>query len=74
MDPTPCPYATLGLAKDCKFEDIKKAYKKLALRLHPDKAATNNFTTKEAHKKFQHIGAAYALIGTEEDRAKYDAG
>eukprot|EP00803_Ostreobium_quekettii_P002701 evm.model.scf_775.4 EVM.evm.TU.scf_775.4 scf_775:35485-41164(+) len=40
-DPEPDHYRMLGLKADCKIEDVKKAYRQLALRLHPDKAALN---------------------------------
>ena len=40
-DPTPDHYKLLGLQRSCRTEDVRKNYKQLALRLHPDKAASN---------------------------------
>jgi len=57
-------YKTLGLDKSCSNEDIKKAYRKLALQKHPDKGGSD--------ADFQKINDAYAAIGTPEERRKYD--
>ncbi|KAG8918989.1 hypothetical protein FRC01_001546 [Tulasnella sp. 417] len=66
-------YATLGLTKDTKAEDIKKAYRKLALIYHPDKHANSTDSAKEAASvKFQQVGFAYAVLSDETRRKRYD--
>ena len=61
-------YKTLGVPKNASAEDIKKAYRKLARKLHPDV----NPTDKEAHKKFQQINEANEVLSDPEKRKKYD--
>ncbi|MEO5908689.1 MAG: J domain-containing protein [Ginsengibacter sp.] len=61
-------YKTLGVAKNASSEDIKKAYRKLARKLHPDV----NPNDKEAHKKFQQINEAHEVLSDAEKRKKYD--
>ena len=61
-------YKTLGVAKNASAEDIKKAYRKLARKLHPDV----NPNDKEAHKKFQQINEANEVLSDSEKRKKYD--
>ena len=61
-------YSILGVAKDSALSDIKKAYRKLAMKFHPDK----NQGDKEAEKKFKEIGEAYAVLSDPEKRKKYD--
>jgi len=62
-------YQILGINKDASQEDIKKAFRKLALKLHPDANPNNK---EEAEKKFKEIGEAYAILGDPEKRARYD--
>ncbi|NMH28973.1 DnaJ C-terminal domain-containing protein [Flavobacterium silvaticum] len=62
-------YKTLGLNKDASADDIKKAYRKLARKLHPDL----NPDDAEANKKFQQLSEAYEVLSNEENRKKYDA-
>jgi DnaJ-class molecular chaperone len=64
------PYKILGVNKNASLEDIKKAYRVLAKKHHPDL----NPGSKEAEKKFKEISNAYDLIGTEESKAKFDRG
>src|SRR3989337_707394 len=64
------PYSVLGVAKTAKAEDITKAYRKLAKKLHPDL----NPGDKGAEEKFKKITAAYGIIGDEEKRGRYDRG
>lgn len=64
------PYAILGLDKSASAEDIKKAYRKLAKKYHPDLNPGN----KEAEKKFKDISQAFDLIGTPEAKQKFDHG
>jgi curved DNA-binding protein CbpA len=59
-------YKTLGVAKNASAEDIKKAYRKLARKFHPDV----NPNDKEAHKKFQQINEANEVLSDPEKRKK----
>ncbi len=61
-------YKILGVDKNAKEEDVKKAYRKLARKHHPDL----NPNDKEAHKKFQQINEANEVLSDPEKRKKYD--
>jgi molecular chaperone DnaJ len=61
-------YQVLGVAKSATQDEIKKAYRKLAVTYHPDK----NQGDKEAEKKFQEISAAYEVLSDEKKRETYD--
>lgn len=61
-------YKILGLNKNASAEDIRKAYRKLARKHHPDL----NPNDKEAHKKFQQINEANEVLSDPEKRKKYD--
>src|SRR5450631_3343250 len=61
-------YKILGISKTASEEDIKKAYRKLARKLHPDL----NPNDKEANKKFQQINEANEVLSDSEKRKKYD--
>src|SRR5262245_22235231 len=61
-------YKILGVDKNASADDIKKAYRKLARKLHPDL----NPNDKEAHKKFQEINEANEVLSDPEKRKKYD--
>jgi molecular chaperone DnaJ len=61
-------YTILGVPKDASEETIKKAYRKLARKWHPDLNPGN----KEAEKKFKEISAAYDALGDREKRKLYD--
>lgn len=61
-------YNTLGISKSASEADIKKAYRKLARKYHPDV----NPNDKEAHKKFQQINEANEVLSDPEKRKKYD--
>ncbi len=61
-------YSILGISKNAGSGEIKKAYRKLAVKYHPDKNAGN----KEAEEKFKQINEAYEVLGDEEKRKKYD--
>lgn len=61
-------YNILGLEKNASEEEIKKAYRKLARKFHPDL----NPNDKEAHKKFQQINEANEVLSDPEKRKKYD--
>jgi curved DNA-binding protein len=62
-------YSILGVNRNASDEDIKKAYRKLARKHHPDL----NPNDKEAHKKFQQINEANEVLSDPEKRKKYDA-
>lgn len=62
-------YKTLGLEKNASDDDIKKAYRKLARKYHPDL----NPNDKEANVKFQQINEANEVLSDPEKRKKYDA-
>jgi len=61
-------YKVLGLGKDASPEEIKKTYRKLAKKYHPDVNAGN----AEGERKFKEISEAYEVLGDAEKRAKYD--
>lgn len=63
------PYKVLGVSSDAPQDEIKKAYRKLAVKYHPDK----NKDSAEASEKFKEISGAYEILGCEEKRAEYDA-
>ncbi len=62
-------YKTLGLKSDASADEIKKAYRRLAKRYHPDK--TGGDKTKE--KRFKKISNAYDMLSDPEKRSQYDA-
>ena len=62
-------YEILGVDKNASQEDIKKAYRKLAKKYHPDANPGN----KEYEEKFKAINEAYEVLGDEEKRRKYDS-
>lgn len=61
-------YSVLGVPKDASEEDIKKAYRKLARKHHPDL----NPNDAEANKRFQQINEAHEILSDPEKRKKYD--
>ncbi|MDR1763422.1 MAG: J domain-containing protein [Dysgonamonadaceae bacterium] len=61
-------YSVLGLKKDASPDEVKKAYRKLARKYHPDV----NPNDKEAHTKFQQINEANEVLSDPEKRKKYD--
>jgi molecular chaperone DnaJ len=60
-------YEILGIPKDSGKEDIKNAYRKLALQYHPDRNKSHG-----AEEKFKEISEAYAVLSDEEKRKRYD--
>jgi DnaJ-class molecular chaperone len=64
------PYEVLGVAKTASEAEIKKAFRALAKKHHPDKHAGD----AAAQKRFQEISGAYDILGDKEKRAQYDAG
>jgi DnaJ-class molecular chaperone len=64
------PYKELGVARGASQDEIKKAFRKLAKELHPDKNPGN----READERFKRVTAAFDLLGDAEKRAKFDRG
>jgi len=62
-------YKTLGVEKTASTDEIKKSYRKLALKFHPDRNKGN----KEAEEKFKEISEAYAVLADDEKRKQYDS-
>ncbi len=61
-------YAILGISKTASAEEIKKSFRKLALKYHPDRNPNN----KKAEARFKEISEAYEVLGDTEKRKKYD--
>ena len=64
-------YKILGVNKDATEAEIKKAYRKLALKWHPDKNPNNR---EEAEEKFKKINEAYSVLSDKNKRKQYDHG
>lgn len=62
-------YRILGVSESASAEEIKKAYRKLAVKYHPDKNPGN---VKEAEAKFKEISGAYYVLSDEKRRTQYD--
>ena len=66
-------YEVLGVAKDASADDIKKAYRKLAVKYHPDRHVNDSEAEKKAAEdKFKEAAEAYDVLSDTEKRAKYD--
>jgi molecular chaperone DnaJ len=61
-------YATLGVAREASADDLKKAYRKLAMQCHPDRNAGD----KQAETRFKELNEAYDVLKDEQKRAAYD--
>src|SRR3989338_1153505 len=61
-------YEVLGVSKTASADEIKKAYRKLALKYHPDRNKGN----KEAEERFKEAAEAYAILSDTQKRAQYD--
>lgn len=64
------PYKILGIKKDASQDEIRKAYRRLAKKLHPDLNPGN----KKAEEQFKDVSAAYDLLGDANKRARFDRG
>ena len=62
------PYETLGVERSASPNDIQKAYRRLAKKLHPDLNPGN----KEAEERFKEVSAAYGLLSDADKRARYE--
>ena len=61
-------YEVLGVSKDAGADEIKKAYRKMAMKYHPDR----NPGDKEAEEKFKEVGEAYEVLSDADKKARYD--
>src|SRR5580692_11259373 len=61
-------YATLGVAKNAGADDLKKAYRKLAMQFHPDR----NPGDKQAEMRFKEVSEAYDILKDDQKRGAYD--
>ena len=64
------PYTTLGVGRNASAEDLKKAYRRLAKKFHPDLNPGN----KTTEQQFKEVTSAYELLSDPEKRARYDRG
>ena len=64
------PYAVLGVKREATLDEIRKAYRQLAKKLHPDL----NPGDREAEEKFKQVAVAYDLLGDPEKRGRFDRG
>jgi DnaJ-class molecular chaperone len=64
------PYEIIGVARDATQDDIRKAYHRLAKKLHPDL----NPGDKTAESRFKEVASAYSLLSDEQKRRRFDAG
>ena len=64
------PYEVLGVDRSASLEDIRKAYRRLAKKLHPDLNPGN----KEAEARFKEVSGAYDILSDKDKRQRYDSG
>ena len=68
-------YKTLGVAESASQEEIKSAYRKLALKWHPDRwVSASDEEKKKAEDEFKKVAEAYGVLSDEEKRKQYDSG
>ncbi|XP_008784398.1 dnaJ homolog subfamily B member 3-like isoform X2 [Phoenix dactylifera] len=69
-----CYYSLLGIRRNASSSDIRTAYRKQALKWHPDRWAKDPTAMGEAKRRFQRIQEAYSVLSDQGKRAIYDAG
>ena len=67
-------YAILGIDRNANEHDIKRAYKKMAMKYHPDRNAESEETKKMAEKKFIDVNDAYSVLSDPKKKSMYDQG
>nr|GMC74171.1 DnaJ protein JJJ1 homolog [Ipomoea batatas] len=68
-----CLYEVLGVSRDCSPDEIRSAYKKLALQRHPDKLVQSGVPESEATAAFQELVNAYEVLSDPRERSWYDS-
>ncbi|XP_024170002.1 DNAJ protein JJJ1 homolog [Rosa chinensis] len=68
-----CHYEVLGVDRGCTADEIKSAYRKLALQRHPDKLIPTGVSQADANAQFQELGHAYEVLSDPKERAWYDS-
>src|SRR3989338_3091667 len=63
-------YEILGIQRDASLDEIKKIYRNLALKYHPDRVSADK--KKEAEERFKEISEAYAVLSDPQKRSQYD--
>ncbi|KAL2345450.1 hypothetical protein Fmac_006735 [Flemingia macrophylla] len=69
-----CYYSVLGIGKNSTDHEIRCAYRKMALKWHPDRWIKDAKHAAEAKKRFQHVQEAYSVLSNKGKRRIYDAG
>ncbi|KAF4549755.1 DnaJ domain-containing protein 4 [Elsinoe fawcettii] len=67
-------YKILGVTRDADERDIKRAYRKLTVKFHPDKASQQGISVEEAQKKMASINEAYEVLSDPELKQRFDSG
>ncbi|XP_042049419.1 DNAJ protein JJJ1 homolog [Salvia splendens] len=68
-----CLYEVLGLSRDCSADEIRSAYRRLALQRHPDKLVRSGVSEADATAAFQELVNAYEVLSDDRERAWYDS-
>ncbi|MED6145028.1 hypothetical protein PIB30_021176 [Stylosanthes scabra] len=68
-----CHYEVLGIPRDCTPEEIRSAYRRLALQRHPDKLVQSGISQSEATAQFQELQHAYEVLSDPKERSWYDS-
>ncbi|KAJ8485713.1 hypothetical protein OPV22_018198 [Ensete ventricosum] len=67
-------YAVLGIGRGASLAEVRSAYRKLAMKWHPDRRRGQPWGAEEANRRFQQIQEAYQVLSDEKRRKLYDAG
>ena len=68
-----CHYEVLGVPRDVGADELKKTYRQMALKMHPDKVVHLGVDPEEAKVAFQELQQAYEVLSDPQERAWYDA-